>query len=181
MKNKRGQLTLMIIFFVVAALTIMLFLGFSTWTVEIVDAQLRDIDFELGNTTWIETYDQGTGVYLEAASTTAPQLASIGILFGMIISMMFVGYYSGSRNKLWIILDIGIIIVCEAFASMAVEMFYEIINITPELLDIYTITLSAGSKFIINLPVVVAIVGFMIMVMTNIVNKMRRKEEVVRF
>lgn len=181
MKNRRGQLTLMLIFFVIASLATMIVLGLSSWTFGMVDEQFRSMDFELGNISWNETYNQSTGVFLEAATTTAPQMASIGLLFGMIIAMMFVGYYSGTKNKLWILLDIGIIIVVEALASLSVSSFYGIMNISPELLDVYSITLSAGSKFIINLPVIVPIVGVLIMIMTNIVNKMRRKEEVVRF
>lgn len=181
MKNKRGQLTLMLIFFVFASLIVMVWLGLSSWTFGIVDEQFRSIDFELGDISWDETYNQTLGRGLSAASTTAPQLASIGLLFGMIIAMMFVGYYSGTRNKLWILLDIGIIIVAMVLANFAVDSFLGLMNITPELLDVYSITLSAGSKFIINLPVIVPIVGVLIMIMTNIVNKIRKKEEPVRF
>lgn len=181
MKNKRGQLTFMLLFFVVATLLIMLVLGLSSWTFGIVDNELRSIDFELGNISWNETYNETLGRGLSAASTTSPQLASMGLLFGMIIAMMFVGYYSGTRNKLWIILDIAIIIVAMVLASFSVSSFLEFMNITPELLDVYSITLSAGSKFILNLPVIVPIVGVLIMIMTNIVNKIRRKEEPVRF
>ncbi len=179
MKNKRGQLTLMLLFFVVAALLLMLVLGLSSWTFGIVDDQFRSIDFELGNISWQETYNATLGRGLSAASTTVPQLASIGLLFGMIMVMMFVGYYSGTRNKLWILLDIGIIIVAMVLASFAASSFLELMNITPELLDVYSITLSPGSKFILNLPVIVPIVGVLIMIMTNIVNKIRRKEEPV--
>lgn len=181
MKNKRGQLTLMLLFLVVAALIIMIVLGLSTWTFQIVDEQFKSIDFELGNISWNETYNETLGIGIRAASTTVPQLASIGLLFGMIMAMMFVGYYSGTRNKLWILLDIAIIIVAMVLASFAVSSFLALMNLTPELLDVYSITLSAGSKFILNLPVIVPIVGVLIMIMTNIVNKIRRKEEPIRF
>ena len=80
MKNRRGQLTLMLIFFVIAGLAVMIVLGLSSWTFGMVDDQLRSIDFELGDVSWNETYNQSLGLGLEAASTTAPQMASIGLL-----------------------------------------------------------------------------------------------------
>lgn len=180
MRNKRGQLTLMIIFLVIAALGAMIVLGLSSWVFTIMDDQLRSIDFEIGNISWNETYNQSLGRGLEAASTTSPQIISIGLLFGMIIAMMFVGYYSRSRSKLWILLDVGVIIVAEILANLAVTSFLALMNITPELLDVYSNTLSGGSKFIINLPVIIPIVGVLIMIMTNIVNRIRTKEEPVR-
>lgn len=181
MGNKRGQLTLMLIFFVVAALITMGILGISSWMFGMVDEQLTSIDFEVGNISWSETYNQSLGKGLEAASTTSPQIISIGLLFGMIMCMMFIGYYAGTKNKLWILLDILIIIVVEILANLCVVSFYSLINITPELLDVYSNTLSAGSKFVINLPVIVPIVGVLIMIMTNIVNKIKTKEEVIKF
>jgi hypothetical protein len=180
-KNKRGQITFMLIFFVIASLITMIVLGLSSWTFGIVDEQLRSMDFELGNISWNETYNETLGLGLGAASTTSPQLISIGLLFGMILTMMFVGYYAGAKDKMWILLDIGILIVVEILAGISVSSFYSIMNMTPELLDVYSNTLSAGSKFVINLPIIAPIVGVIIMIMTNIVNKIRRKEEVVRF
>lgn len=181
MKNKRGQITFLLFFLVIIALITMIVLGLSSWTFGIIDDELREINFELGDTSWDETYNQTTGRALEAASTTAPQIISIGLLIGMILVMMFIGYHAEVKNKLWIMLDIGIIIVVEIFAGMTVTSFYGIMNITPELLDVYSNTLSAGSKFIINLPIIIPIVGVLIMIITNIVNKLKRKEEVVRF
>lgn len=181
MRNKKGQLTLMLIFLVVVSLGVMVILGVTSWTFSMIDDELRGIDFELGNVSWNETYNQSLGRGLVAASTTSPQLISMGLLFGMIIAMMFVGYYSGTKSKLWILLDIGIIIVVEILANLAVTSFLAVMNITPELLDVYSNTLSGGSKFILNLPIIVPIVGFAIMLMTNIVNRIRKKEEPVRF
>lgn len=181
MKNKRGQITFMLIFFVIAALVTIGVLGISSWTFGMVDEQLRSFDFELGNVSWNETYNETLGLGLEAASTSSPQLISIGLLFGMIICMMFVGYHAGTKNKLWILLDIGILIVVEILAAISVSSFYSLMNINPELLDVYSNTLSAGSKFVINLPVIAPVVGVLLMIMTNIVNKIKLKEEVVRF
>ena len=113
MKNKRGQITFMLIFFVVAALVTMGVLGISSWTFGMVDEELRSLNFELGAVTWNETYNASLGRALEAASTTSPQIISIGLLFGMILAMMFVGYHAGTKDKMWILLDIGILIVVE--------------------------------------------------------------------
>lgn len=181
MKNRRGQITLMLFFFVIAALIAMVIFGLVSWTFGIVDTQLESMDFELGNISWNETYNIGTGQAIKAASTTMPQVMSVLLLFGMILAMMFVGYYSEAKGKLWILLDIAILIVVEMLASLVVSSFYGIINLTPELLDVYSNTLTAGSKFIINLPIIAPIVGVLIMIMTNIVNKVKKKEEPVRF
>lgn len=183
MKNKQGQITFMVIFLVVMSLIIMTTLGITTWTFGIVDDELRSFDFDIGieNLSWQETYNKTLGIGLESASTTSPQLMSIGLLIGMILVMMFVAYHAEAKNKLWILLDIGILIVAEILAALVVSSFYQVMNITPELLDIYSNTLSAGSKFVINLPIIAPIVGVLIMIITHIANKLKKEEEAVRF
>lgn len=181
MKNKRGQITLLLFFLAAVALVVMSILGFTSWTAQIVDDQLRSFDFELGDVSWNETYNQSTGRALHAASTTFPQIISIGLLIGMIVVMMFIGYHSEVKNKLWIMLDIGVLIIVEIFAGMIVSSFRSIMNITPELLDIYSTTLSAGSKFVLNLPVIIPVVGVLIMIITHIVSRIKRQEDIVKF
>ncbi|KKM22017.1 hypothetical protein LCGC14_1629610 [marine sediment metagenome] len=181
MQNKKGQITLLLFFFVAAALTIMLILGITAWTAKIVDDELRSFDFEIGNISWNETYNQSTGRVLKAASTTSPQMISVGLLIGMILIMMFIGYHSDIKNKLWIMLDVGVMIIVEIFAGIIASSFTSLMNITPELLDVYSTTLSAGSKFVLNLPVIVPIVGVIIMIVTHIVSRIKRREDVAKF
>lgn len=181
MKNKKGQITLLLIFFIIAALVTMVSLGVGSWGLGIVDEQLRSIDFEVGNVSWNETYNQSLGRGLQTATNDSAKIMSLGILIGMIIVMMLIGYYSPERGHLWIILDIGVIIVAEIIAGVVVSSFQSLMNIHPSLFDIFSNNLSEGSKFILSLPIIVPVVGVLMMIMTNIVNKIKKKEELVRF
>ena len=78
-------------------------------------------------------------------------------------------------------LDVGVMIIVEIFAGIIASSFTSLMNITPELLDVYSTTLSAGSKFVLNLPVIVPIVGVIIMIVTHIVSRIKRREDVAKF
>lgn len=176
-KNKKGYITLGLILIIVMSLVLMMVIGTSVLVFTIVDEGFQDINFELGNISFNETYDTSLGVGINAMRTTFPKIVSLGVLLGMVMVLMLIGYFSPKIGKLWIILDFLVIIVVEVLAVVISSSFETFINSSPEFLVIYSTTLSAGSRFILTLPITVPMIGGLIMLTTYILNKNFDKTE----
>ena len=77
------------------------------------------------------------------------------------------------ENRLLIVLDIFIIIAAFIVAVVLAQSFETFINSDPVFLDIYSTDFSRPSKFILNLPIYVAIIGLLIMDVRSIPLKRR--------
>lgn len=177
--NKKGMTAIMLIVFIFTGLALMMILGISTWCFSIVDDSFSGIDFDMGNTSFGETYNQTLKQGLDPMTTSVPVTISMGVLLGMIMVMVFVSYGVKDLGRLWIVLDIAFIIVAEIVASAISDGFTTFINTTPELFEIYSTTLSTGSSFVINLPLIIPVMGMLVMLVTYLV--IGKKEEVVEF
>ncbi len=175
--NKKGYITLGMIMIVIFSLVLMMVIGVSVLVFDIVDEGFSDINFELGNVSFNETYDSSLGIGLNAMKTTFPKIVSLGTLLGMIIVLILIGYFSPKIGKLWIVLDFFVIIVVEMIAVVVSSSFENFINSSPELLAIFSTRLSAGSTFILTLPITVPMIGGLIMLATYILNKNFDKPE----
>ncbi len=178
LKNKRGILTLMLLVLILTAFFVMIILGVGIFGLTIVDGAFGEIDnFSIGNMSFAENYQATLQPGIIAASTTGPVIISTGILLGMVFCLMLVGFTTKKISKLWILLDIIIIIVAEMIAAVISANFVIFMNITPEFLAIYSNTLSAGSRFVINLPIYVPIVGALIILTTHLTNDKKEEKE----
>jgi len=174
--NKKGVTTVMLIVFVFVGLILLVVLGIGVYGFNLVDDTFSQIDFNISNTSFQETYNQTLQPGIEAMTTTVPVLISTGVLLGFILVMMIAGYSVKRINKLWILLDVFIIIVAEVIAVIISSSFRTFMNSSPELLSIFSNTLSAGSRYVLNLPIIVPILGGLVMLMTYLTVK--EKEDV---
>ena len=180
MENKRGFTTLTLIGVIFISLVMMIILGVVIQGFSVADSVFSQIDFNITeNISFNETYQETLGPGLTAVTTTVPQLISTGILLGMILCMMIVAYSTERKNSLWLMLDIAIIIVAEMGAVLVKDSFTSFINSSPEMLEIFSTTLSVGSKYILNLPIIVPVLGVLVMIVTQIIGK--KKEEAIPF
>ncbi len=175
--NKRGVTAVTLIVLIFTCLVLMGILGVTTWTANLADESLSSIaDFNIGNQSFQEVYNETLKPGLETASTTMPQIISMGTMLGMVILMMLIGYFSAEIGRMWILLDIAFLIIAEAVASAVSSGFVDYMNSTPELLAIYSNNLSAGAAFVINLPLIIPPIGMLIMLATYIKVKKSRRD-----
>jgi hypothetical protein len=179
MENKRGVTTLGLIVIIFLAFFILIILGVMSYGIGVADRSLSSLDLTIGNTTWNETYQEQMHSGMESLRTTGPQIMSIGMFFGMILCLLLVGINTKTKSNLWIMLDIGIIIIAEVVAVIISQTFRNsIMNISPELLTVFSTTLSAGSKFILNLPTIIPTVGVLVIIATYLFKKEEVEEEI---
>lgn len=173
MKKRKGQVTTLgLILIIFLAFFLLILLAILSYGVGVFDTQLSKINLTVGNTTWNATYQEQMHPGMETLRTITPQMISLGVFFGMILVLMFVGVKVKSRSNLWIIADIGVIIVCELVAVAISSAFRNtILSISPQLLTVFSSTLSGGSKFILNLPTIIPTAGILVMLATYLFKK----------
>ena len=154
----------------------MIILGVTTWAASLADETISSIDFDIGNQSFQEVYNETLKPGLETVSTTMPQIIGIGTMLGMIILMMLVGYFSTEIGRMWFMVDIAFLIIAEAIAASVSSGFVSFINSDPTLLEIYSNTLPEGAAFVINLPIIIPPIGMLIMLATYIKVKKSRRD-----
>ncbi len=175
--NKRGFTTVTLIVLIFTCLVLMGILGITTWTANLVDESFSGIDdFNIGNQSFQGVYNETLKPGLDVVSTTMPQIISMGTMLGMVILMMLIGYFSAEIGRMWLMIDIAFMIIAEAIASAVSSGFVSYMNSTPELLAIYSNTLSEGAAFVINLPIIIPPIGMLIMLATYIKVKKNRRD-----
>lgn len=131
-----------------------------------VDAQLSSFDIPIGNTSWNESYAQYLQPTIVNAATVMPRAYSLSLSVGMIILMLLVAYWSGDKHRLWIILDILILIGAFIFAVQIREAYLEVLASYQPFYDIGTTIVYEASRFIMNLPITVTVIGVVMMLLT---------------
>lgn len=182
LRNRRGMVTFMLIFFVFFSVFVVIIAGTAFYGLETFDSVAGNITgITAGNISFETTYQESLGAGLRTVLSTLSTI-SIALIIGMIIVMMIVGFKLSNQNKLWIILDILIIVVAFIAAVYISQIFSSFINSDPIFLDIYSTDLQKSSTFILNLPFVIAIAGGLIMIITYIPLKRRsRSANVLEF
>lgn len=166
----------MLVVMVFVALMVLVMTFIMSYSFSLVDDSFNQIDFTIANKSFNETYHQTLGKGVNSMKSTVPQSMSIGIILGMIIVMLLIGYFFAEIDALWIILDIGIIIIAEIAGFIVSTSFLDFINSNPSFLAVYEGTLNAGSQFVLLLPMEIPIIGVLIMITTYIFNKNRNEK-----
>lgn len=162
--NKRGNITLMMIFFIFFAFFALLMIGIGLYGVNLFHNTINKIDFKLGNVSFNESYTQTIFPIVEQANSKANSM-SLLFLLGMVLVMLLIGYHY-SENRLWIIFDIFVIIGAFIISIYLSQGFNSFIHSSDQILDIYSNQLQSSSRLMLNLPVIVPIVGILIIILT---------------
>ncbi len=177
--NKKGFITLMLVFFVFIAFFLLIILGVFFFGFELFNNAFGDLNITLGNQSFSEEYNKTLGRGFEA-SLNMIVTSSIFLLLGMVVVMLLVSYRFRSNNYILIPLDIFIIIFAFILAVYLQGAFDSFINVNETFLDIYSIDLQLASRFLLNLPAVVTITGALIMLVTYLPLK-KREPNVLQF
>lgn len=175
-KNKRGLATISLILVIVVGFFLVVFLTILSYSMGAVDGSLSQLDGNIGNDSLQEVYGDTLQLGVISMETTFPQIISISVLLGMVISMVVVGYNIKNLNQIWILVDIFILIVAEALAVLIKSLFTSYMNSNEAFLGILRDTLPFAAKFILNLPILVPTIGVVIMIATYFVAKDKEEE-----
>jgi hypothetical protein len=165
-KNKKGQMnTMMILGFIFICFFAIIFLGVLLYLGLTVDSVMSGINIKVGNINFNESYNQTMAPALNKLISNA-DYSGIGLLFGMIIVMLICGYKFRTSKRLFILIDLLIIVVC-FIISVVIQNYYNyIININADLYNIYTNYLPKSSTFILRLPIIISIIGVLILIVS---------------
>ncbi len=178
--NKRGVTTITLVVLIFTCLALMGILGTGIWMATLVDESISSLDIQVGNQSFQGIYNETLKLGIDPLITTMPQIISMGVMLGLVILMMLIGYFSKGIGRMWILLDIVFLIVAEAIAASVSSGFVSFMNSDPALLTIYSTTLSTPATFLINLPTIIPIIGILIMLATYIKVK-KEKGDVTSF
>lgn len=177
MKNKKGVTTLTLIVIIFVAFFMMIMLGILSYGMGQADEAFSDLNITIGNTSFQTIYEQSLQQGLNSLETTVPQIISTGVLIGMVLVMIIIGYSTSKKKYIWILLDIAIIIIAEILAVIIRSSFVDYMNTSPEILAVFRDILPQGAKFILNLPTLVPIMGAIMILATYMMTKERKEEE----
>jgi len=165
MRNKKGTSLVWGLVIVFSSLLIAIFLGITVYSFNLVnDVFSQDVDIGQVNLKSVSdtTFGQiNTGI-LNNADTIG-----IILLLGMCLMMILNGYYIGSKNpKLFFVIDVFLLALF-FIPSIYVSQIYEtFINSSTVFTDTFINTIPNVSKFMLNLPQIIASVGVITMILS---------------
>jgi ABC-type Fe3+ transport system permease subunit len=165
----------MLVFLIFLALFGLVLLGAFYYGFSLVDDTFESINLNIGDQNFNETYQDTFGIGVKATMDSLSKMALM-LLLGMIILMMIVGFSIPKRGRLVIILDIFIIVACFIPAVYVAQSFENFMNSTDFFLDIYSNEFQLASRFVLNLPIIITVIGFLIMVATYLIPKKQAEE-----
>lgn len=175
-KNKKGASTFGIIMLIMTGFFLLVFLIILSYGMGTVDDSFSKLSGSIGNVSINGTYEQLMQPGVVAVQTTVPQVISTGVLLGMVILMVIVGYNKKKVKKVWAVVDLVILILCEALAVVIKLSFESFLASNEAFTAIARDVLPGGAKFILNMPILVPIIGGVIMLATYMVTPDKQEE-----
>lgn len=180
MASKKGFSTTWTLFaFIFFALFAVFILGILYYMGSTANSVLESVDLTVGNQSFHDAYEETLGAGFDAGLSNLSNIA-LGLLLGMIVLMLVVGYMSGGNTKIMIIADIAIIVVVFMTSVYLTQSFDSFINSNEEFFIIYSEEFENASRIVLNLPIYVAVVGALIIIVTYAA-KRKKEPEVVSF
>lgn len=164
---------LMLVFFIFLGFFFIIILGVLLYGTNVIDGVMSSINIKIGNVNFNETYNQTIKPVINDLNSTADTIG-IAILLGMVVCMLLVSFLFRKTNRLYIILDIFIIIVAFIISVVLQNSYNTLIHGSEELLGIYSNNLQKSSTFLLRLPLAVSIIGVLILIVSYAtINKKR--------
>lgn len=170
--NKKGSNIIQMFVFVFAVFFIALFLGLTLFVFNTVDDALGQ-DIDIGQVNLKDINDLTLGKMNTGFVTNADTIGIV-VLLGMCLLMIFNGYFFGSKYpKLFLALDI-LILIFVFILSVYISQVYELFINSTDLFVVFKDDIPKTSKFVLNLPSIIATVGALIMIVSY--SGLRREE-----
>ena len=162
--NKKGLSTVNILLFLFFAFLIVIFLGLYVFVFNTITTNL-EIDQVFGQVN-LKNVTELTLGQLNDGLLGSADLLGYTIIFGMILLMLVNAYFTrGKYNILFIIIDMVILVFAYILSVYLTDTYSTYINSTT-LLNVYANYMPLSSKFILNLPHIVGIIGALIMILS---------------
>lgn len=161
--NNKGMSTWVLFLYVFVVFFFMVFFGITILGFNLVNNALNQ-DVDIGQVNLQETNGYTFGKIADAMVHSADMIAII-FIFGMILLMMANAYFFGDSNKLWIPIDVFILVFVFILARYMSSIYSTLINST-DILSVYADSLPKTSTFLLNLPIYIPVIGAIIMIIT---------------
>lgn len=146
-----------------------IFIGVALYTANQVDDLMNDIDFTVAentiqNRTYGQVYNETLGEGIHSFQNNADNWG-IFLLIGTIILVVICGFVFNENQKLWLILEVLILIVVFIFATIFSYIYNDFINSDTAIFEVYSEGMTMSSTFILNLPWIIPIVWLITMIL----------------
>lgn len=176
MMNKKGLSMIELFVYAFVFLIVVLLLGIFLIIYGYINFGLdRDIDVGQVN---LQSVNNQTFGRINTAFQDNADTIGIVMIFGMVLSMFITAYFTG-RNypKIMLVVDILILVFVFILAVYISQTYNTLITSnTGGVLDPFVDNLPKGSKFILNLPIYISIIGIIMIIITYGVS--RKSEQV---
>lgn len=156
------------------AFFIVMFLGIWAYGINTLDNTFSQIDIQIGNVSFNDTYNDTMRPSLQVAQEQVDSLGLV-LLFGMIIVMILIGFFT-KGNKMWIVYDVIIIVIAFFLAVQLSIGFNDYIGTNTELNQIHADLLPKTSGLLLDLPYLIVIVGALVGIVTYGIKRKRKQE-----
>ncbi len=165
MMNKKGEGMVLAFMIIFISLLFAIFLGLTVYGFNLVnDALSYDIDVGQVN---LQDVTEATFGQINTGLINNADTIGIIFLFGMCLLMMLNGYFTGGKYpKLFFIIDfflLALFFIPSIYVSQVYELF---INSTDIFSETFIDIIPKVSKFMLNLPVIIAVVGIITIIVS---------------
>lgn len=163
--NKKGTSVIWGLIIIFSSLLMAIFLGITVYSFNLVNDVLSQ-DVDMGQVNLKNVSDTTFGQINSGMLANADTIGII-LLLGMCLMMILNGYYVGSKSpKLFFVIDIFLLALF-FIPSIYVSQIYEtFINSSTVFSDTFINTIPKVSKFMLNLPQIIASVGVITMILS---------------
>lgn len=172
--NKKGIGTVLIIEYLFYFLLIAIILGIFVLIFNYVDSGL-DVDVDVGQVNLRIINNQTFGQLNDAFTNSADNIGII-LLLGMCLFLMLNAYFLGEKQVLWLVVDIFIIVFAFILA-VYISQTYQSLTVASSIIDVFISDIPNVSKFVLNLPLIVPVLGALIMILSYSKLRKDRGEE----
>lgn len=173
--DKKGLSPNLLLFaFAFFAFFIVVFLGIWMFGITTLDSTFSKIDIQIGAVSFNDTYNQTMRPSLQVAQEQADSLGLV-LLFGMIIVMILIGFFT-KGNKMWVVYDVIIIVIAFFLAVQLSIGFNDYLSSSEEMNQIHADLLPKTSGLLLDLPYLIVIVGALVGIVTYGIKRKRKQE-----
>jgi len=165
MRNKKGTSLVWGLVIVFASLLMAIFLGIAVYSFNLVNTVLSE-DVDIGQVN-LKNVSEATFGQINSGLVENADTIGIIILLGMCLMMIINGYYIGSKNpKLFFVIDIFLLALFFIPAIYVSQIYETFINSSTVFQSTFIDTIPKVSKFMLNLPQIIASVGVITMILS---------------
>jgi len=165
MKNKKGTSLAWGLVIVFASLLMAIFLGITVYSFNLVNTVLSE-DVDIGQVN-LKNVSEATFGQINSGMLANADTIGIILLLGMCLMMIINGYYIGSKNpKLFFVIDVFLLALFFIPSIYVSQIYQTFINSSTVFQDTFINVIPKVSKFLLNLPTIIASVGIITMILS---------------